>query len=98
MMSHVLSTTYAIWYVKNQCIHHKIKVNKVKHASAVISIKQLPVLKGHLFLLCHGKFQMHWASFKRSYETILSWSQGSPLNTGLIVYDLIKYDIIFNTW
>jgi hypothetical protein len=34
-------------------------VNTVKPAHAVTSIKQSPVLKGHLFLSCHRKFCMN---------------------------------------
>ena len=34
-------------------------------ALAVTSIKQSPVLKGHLFLSCHRTFHMNWTSFKR---------------------------------
>jgi len=34
-------------------------VNTVKPAHAVTSIKQSSVLKGHLFLSCHGKFYMN---------------------------------------
>ena len=38
----------------------------VKPIHAVTSIKQSPVLKGHLFLFCRRTFKMNWTSFKRS--------------------------------
>ena len=33
--------------------------SKVKPAYVVISIKQSPVLKGHIFFYCHRKFHMN---------------------------------------
>ena len=36
----------------------------VKPAHGVISIKQSPVFKGHIFLSCHRKFHMNWNTFK----------------------------------
>ena len=40
--------------------------NTVKPAHEVTSIKQSPVLKGHLFLVKSLKFHMNCTSFKRS--------------------------------
>ena len=34
-------------------------ISTVKPAHVTTSIKQLPVLKGHLFLSCHRKFHMN---------------------------------------
>ena len=37
----------------------KKKGKTVKPAHAVTSIKQPPVLKGHIFLYCHRKFHLN---------------------------------------
>ena len=58
----------------------------------VTSIKQSPVLKGHLFLSYHEKIHMNWTSFKRSpilKDQFFPFSQWWPLNTGLPVIVLI---------
>ena len=44
----------------------KILEIQSKPSNEVTSIKQSPVLKGHLFLYCHRKFHMNCTSFKWS--------------------------------
>ena len=50
-------------HVRRQLYHLK---HIVKSAHNVTSIKQSPVLKGHLFLVLHRKFHLNLTFFKRS--------------------------------
>jgi hypothetical protein len=52
--------------------------NTVKPAHTVISIKQSPMLRGHILLSCYRKCHMNWTSFKTTFSLTQMW----PPNTG----------------
>ena len=76
----------------------KYNVYTVKPAHVATSIKQSPVLKGHLFLVQSLKISNELNLFKRSpvLKDHFFLSQGWPLNTGLtVLYNSCLFNAYF---